>query len=182
MPGRTAQKSKMQKRLEALRDQLWGKLDPDTLWNINNKSFVSIPRTMPHILKLIDELTVGTPASSAYFSLCCRNWFDNSMVEVKDRSEMAFESGFTGPRAVTTWTSRMRLLRKLGFIDAKESDHEFRYVLILNPHVVLKRLASENKIPRMEFYTAMVGRGIETSGKDFIPVDKEQADMEESKE
>ena len=171
--GRT-QISKIREKRAALRKELWGNLDPSWLWNRKtHNGFITIPRTMPIILQIIDDLSKGTPASSAYFALWCRSLDDDSMIEIKDRNEFALESGFSGSRAVSTWTARMKLLRDLQFIDTKEGSHEFSYVLIWNPHLVLKSLASNKKIPRMEFYNSLVKRAIDIGCKDFIEAKSE---------
>jgi hypothetical protein len=171
--GRT-QISKIREKRAALRKELWGNLDLSWLWNRKtHNGFITIPRTMPIILQIIDDLSKGTPASSTYFALWCRSLDDDSMIEIKDRNEFALESVFSGSRAVSTWTARMKLLRDLQFIDTKEVSHEFSYVLIWNPHLVLKSLASNQKIPRMEFYNSLVKRAIDIGCKDFIEVKSE---------
>jgi hypothetical protein len=57
---------------------------------------------------------------------------------------MAFEAGFNGERAVTTWRQRMETLVDLGFIDARPgSSGNFHFVLLFNPHWVVWQLKSK---------------------------------------
>jgi hypothetical protein len=62
----------------------------------------------------------------------------------------------------------MRLLQDLHFIEAQKGTHEFHYVLIWNPHLVIKHLFAENKIQDKEFYNFFVARSIEIGCKDFM--------------
>ena len=63
--------SAMAKRQLALRDQLW----PDVghyLWRRSvHNGYATIPKTMPLVLKIMDEMTKGAPVSSTYFTLWC---------------------------------------------------------------------------------------------------------------
>src|SRR5690554_2498682 len=95
--------SKMSNRTFELRGQLWPDLDESLLWDRTRaKGFTTIPRTMPFILDIMDDLAgKGTPVSKAYLGLWCRI-FDEGMLELKDYHDLASESGFTGQRAVHT--------------------------------------------------------------------------------
>ena len=71
------------KQLE-LRETLWPGHEP-FLWNRKiNKGFATIPKTMPLILKIMDELTKGAPVSSTYLTLWCQTW-DNSYAPSQSR-------------------------------------------------------------------------------------------------
>ena len=101
----------------ALRDSLWPTLDEDLLWlRLRSDGWLSVPRAMPLLMKVMDNLSKGKPVSSTYFDLWCRTYDDSFIVANKPR-EMAFFSGYTGERAERTWASRMRILEQLGFID-----------------------------------------------------------------
>ena len=144
-----ARASKMLTRNLDLREELWPGLDPTLLWNRKrNDGFTTMPRPMPHILQIMDNLAPkGKPVSQTYLSLWCRV-FDESLVIVQNEKEMAFEAGFTGQRAVTTWHSRMKHLVEMGFIDAKVgAAGKYQYVLILNPYVVIKKFRKTKKVP-----------------------------------
>lgn len=167
--GRSAQLARMREKRAALRKQLWGDLDPGHFWHRKtHDGYMTTPRTMPLVLQIIDTLTNGKPASSTYFSLWSRTRDDDSMVIIDNPKDFSLEAGFSGSRSVTTWTSRMRLLQDLHFIEAQKGTHEFHYVLIWNPHLVIKRLFAENKIQDKEFYNFFVARSIEIGCKDFM--------------
>lgn len=159
---------KMTSKTLALRRQLWPELDLDTLWDRTERvGYTTIPRTMPHILRIMDILSPkGKPVSQTYLSLWCRV-FDESMITIQNPSELAFESGFSGQRALTTWNARMTQLVGMGFIDAKGgASGRFQYVLIYNPYIVIKRLNQTDKIPEIE-YTALFARAQDIGATDL---------------
>lgn len=163
---RTGQK-KLSERREELLLSLWGEdeLEKLNIWNRNkHNGFTTIPRTLTYINRILDALSgTGTPVSQTYLALWCRV-FDEGLVEIKDKDSFAYEAGFTGQRAVTTWTSRMRLLRDLGFIEAKKgASGEFQYVLILNPLSVIKKIYETKD--KDERYHALAGRMVEVGAK-----------------
>ncbi len=160
--------TKIHKKKQALRKQLWGDIDPDTIWNRKlNDGYTTIPRTMPIIFQIMDNLSeTSKPISSTYFSLWCRV-FDESFIEIKSPDEMAFESGYSGQRAVTTWKARMKNLAKLGFINAKEgATGEFSYVLILNPYMVIKEHYNKGDVQAGK-YNVLFSRAQDVGAKDL---------------
>ena len=65
---------------------------------------------------------------------------------------------------VSTWTSRMKKLRDLGFISTKKTFRgEFQYVLLLNPFVTIKKIYEDK--PQDERYIALVERMLEVGAK-----------------
>jgi hypothetical protein len=151
-----------------LREQLWPNITSDSLWNRKqNVGFTTIPRPMPHILQIMDELAAkGKPVSNVYLSLWCRV-FDESMIVIQNEKDMAFEAGFTGQRAVTTWHSRMRNLVDMGFIEAKPGSlGKYNYVLIFNPYFVIKKLRKAKKISE-ELYIALFARAQDVGANDL---------------
>ena len=120
------------------REQLWPGAEP-WLWQRKlNKGFATIPKTMPIILQIMDNLSNGKPLSSTYLGLWCETW-DNSMVNISKHNEMAHAAGFTGQRAVYTWSGRMQLLQELKFIDIKPGrSGAISHVLFWNPHSIIR--------------------------------------------
>ena len=143
-------------RLE-LRNHLWPDLDPKTLWTRKEKTgYTTIPRAMSLIMHIMDGLSEkGKPVSSTYLALWCRVW-DECFVKISNPQDMAFESGFAGQRKETTWSSRMKILCDLGFIDAKPGKNgKYSYILIFNPYEVIKKKFKETMVKEEE-YTALL--------------------------
>ncbi|MEI1471561.1 hypothetical protein QJN81_24965, partial [Escherichia coli] len=120
---------------------LWGdELDELNIWSRHeHDGFTTLPRTLTYINRILDFLGgSGSPLSQTYLALWCRV-FDEGFVEIRDKEAFAYESGFSGQRAVTTWSGRMKKLKELGFILTKPgTSGEFQYVIILNPFPVIK--------------------------------------------
>jgi hypothetical protein len=151
-----------------LRKELWPDITSDSLWNRKlSDGFTTMPRPMPHILQIMDCLAdKGKPVSQAYLSLWCRV-FDESLVVIQNEKDIAFEAGFTGQRAVTTWHSRMKNLVDMGFIEAKPGSlGKYNYVLIFNPYLVIKKFRKANKISE-QLYNALFARAQDVGATDL---------------
>ena len=128
-----------EKRL-ALRQMLWPNISNKDLWIRTEKvGFTTIPRTITIIGRILDQLSgKGFPLFSTYIALWC-HLYDEGFVEIRSDNEMAFESGFEGSRAASTWRNRMTRLESLGFIKRKSGiASDFQYILILNPLLVIQ--------------------------------------------
>lgn len=161
--------SKMSKRTLDLRAQLWPELDESVLWDRTKaKGFTTIPRTMPFILDIMDDLAgKGTPISKAYLGLWCRV-FDEGMLELKDYQDLASESGFTGQRAVHTWKQRMSILARLGFIKAESGQKgDYDYVLLINPYHVIKEHYDSGSVQKAK-YIAFYSRAQAVGAVDLV--------------
>lgn len=126
------------KKQQQLRDHLWpGK--ETWLWDRRKqKGFTTIPKTMPLILKIMDEMTKGTPVSATYLTLWCHTW-DNNFVILNKNADMANASGFGGQRGEHTWASRMKMLHDLEFIDIKPGKSgPLGNAILWNPHYILR--------------------------------------------
>ena len=148
---------KMQEDRLQLRNHLWPDINQEDLWvRKDKKGYTTIPRAMSLILNIIDDLSEkGKPVSSTYFALWCRV-FDECFVNISDTQDMAFEAGFTGQRKETTWSSRMKILGDLGFIDAKPGKNgKYNYILIFNPYKIIKNLYEEKKVEE-ESYAVLI--------------------------
>lgn len=161
--------SAIAKKQLAVRDQLWpnGGL---FIWDRSaHKGFTTIPKTMPLIMKIMDEMTKGAPVSSTYLTLWCSTW-DNSYVALgKAEEEMAHSSGFGGQRGVHTWMARMKKLQELKFIDIKAGKSgPMSHAIIWNPHLIIRH-HHEQKTPGLleSSYTALLERALEVGAKDM---------------
>jgi hypothetical protein len=132
-------------RRRAVRQRLWPEVADGELWlRTRSVGFTTIPRTLPLINKILDRSAgKGMPVASTYLALWCRV-FDEAFVEIRSQKDLAFESGFGGPRAEATWKARMKILAELGIISAKAGVRgEYQYVLMYNPLQVISRLYKE---------------------------------------
>lgn len=164
-----ARAGKIVKKIKDLRSHLWPHIDFDKeLWHRKkNDGFITIPRTMPLIMGIIDDLTKGAPAGSTYLELWCRT-YDEMYVSLSRAREMAFHSGFTGQRAERTWAEKIRKLDELGFISVKAGQSgPLSHALVLNPYIAIKRLHDSGNVGITgDKYNALVERAIEI-GADF---------------
>lgn len=161
--------AKIQKQKLKLRSSLWPNLDETRLWiRTQRKGFTTVPRGLPLVMKIMDELSVGKPPSSAYLDLWCRAR-DECFVTIVDERERAFYSGFSGQRAVSAWQGRMRVLQKLQFIDVKEGPSgPFNYVLIWNPYLVIEDLRKAQTAGLSDSsYNALRARIVEVGADDL---------------
>jgi len=153
-----------------LRSRLWPDLKSEELWNrMQKKGFTTIPRTMPIIMRIMDSMAPsGKPISAVYFELWCRA-FDEYVVKLSNKEEMAFNSGFSGQRSVQTWNTRIDLLRDYGFIKlASGGQGERSFALIVNPYAVIKRhYEVKTKGVSQSLYNCLSARAIEIGADDI---------------
>ncbi len=161
------QKKIIKGKEEAKLKEFFPNVDQKELWARNtHKGFTTLPKTMPIMMVLMDSLESGQPMSSTYLALWCQAW-DGAFVQIRNEKALALESGFSGERAVTTWKKRMRLLQKWGFIEAARADHEFSFVLILNPHLVIEKIKNDRKLQNDELYNMLKTKDIDLSAGGF---------------
>ena len=169
MPNRRQSQrlSKAHTRSLKLRDQLWPNLKDYELWQRTKEvGFTTIPRTMPLLLQIMDDMSNGKPVSGCYLALWGRVW-DECMVTITNPRELAFESGYTGQRAEYTWVRRMRTLLELKFIDSRPGPSgEFNYVLIWHPYKVVAAYRQQGTIQDAK-YNALYARALEI-GEDAL--------------
>jgi hypothetical protein len=138
-------KKKPAEKREEIRDILW----PDAaelIWHRKtNDGFTTIPRVLPLILVLIQQLCQKEDPSPVYFDLWARNW-DEGIIEIDDIDACAYSSGYLSNRAVRSWQERIWKLAELGFIKVEaKGNRKIGYILILNPLLVCAQRKAENK-------------------------------------
>lgn len=170
-----APRKKIAKRQLELRDRLWADLDLETteddlLWDRRvYNGFTTLPKAMPLMLGIMDDLAGGQPVSGTYLELWCRT-FDDSFVVLSKQEEIAFHSGFTGQRAVRTWKGRLKILAELGFIKlAAGPSGDSSYALIMNPYLVIRDLHTAGKGIRQDKYNALMARAVEIDDQSLEP-------------
>jgi hypothetical protein len=157
-----------QKQL-ALRNRLWPGLQEGLLWHRRlSHGFTNIPRTMPLMMSIMDDLSKGKPVSAAYLDLWCRA-FDESFVVLSRSREMAFHAGFDGQRGERTWRERIKILAELSFISLKEGPSgPMSYALIHNPYLVIKWHHAQKTPGLVEAkYSALLERALEIGAADL---------------
>ncbi|MER9414068.1 hypothetical protein [Mesorhizobium sp. M0589] len=157
------------KKQLAQRDLLWPGAETLIWHRLANKGFATIPKTMPLILQIMDDMSNGKPLSTTYIGLWCETW-DNAMVNTAKHEELAHAAGFTGQRAAYTWSTRMRLLQELKFIDIKPGrSGEISHVIIWNPHRVI-RWHHRQKTPGLQegAFNALLDRALEVGAADML--------------
>lgn len=149
-----------------LRRKLWPDVPDDQIWDrTKSKGFITMPRVAPYLFRIMDALTKNHPVSDTYLALWCRG-FDEGLVSLSAQ-DMAFESGFSGQRAVQTWGARMKLLRELGFIRTQTGPAgDLSYALILNPFLIVKELRSKGNVDDQD-YNGLLARAHAVGSKDL---------------
>jgi hypothetical protein len=155
LPIVTAKKPrrKIAQRQLDLRKRLWPGVTDGHLWRrLHHHGFTTIPRSMPLILSIIDDLA-RSPVGMAYLELWGR----------------AFDEGFVTLSKPRTWRVKMRALADLGFIETQSGPSgEMSYALILNPYLVIRRLHQQKCSGlREDKYNALIERAGEIGAEDF---------------
>lgn len=118
----------------------------DRLWDRGkHDGYATVPKTMPMVIRALDELSKGKPLGQTYFALFCATW-DNGFVRLARSPDLPYASGFTGPRGVRGWQERMKLLKELGFVEIEASGaQKFGLAFLPNPNLVLLDLWEKKK-------------------------------------
>lgn len=152
-----------------LRGKLWPDIKESDLWSRKRgPGFTTIPRTLPLFMEIMDSMSNAAPVSKVYLDLWCRS-FDENVVSLNNKDEMAFYCGFGGQRGVQTWTKRIKILESLGFIrTATGANGQISYALILNPYNVVQTHRGK-KTPGLtdRHYNALVIRANEIKADDI---------------
>lgn len=154
-------------RRRTLRKSMWPEVTEAELWlRLKSVGFTTMPRAISLIGRIVNHFSEkGFPLSDTYLTLWC--WvFDEAFVEIRNPRDFAFESGFTGPRAETTWKNRMKRLEDLGFIKSKAGvSGDFNYILLLNPIKVIEQLYSGRD--HDVYYNALLSRLLQIGANDI---------------
>jgi hypothetical protein len=159
----------------AMRQLLWPEITESELWLLSDrttKGFSQLPRTMPILMNIIAEASkkVGkksVPAGKSYLALWCRA-FDEGVVKIDNEMAAAYEAGYAGERALSTWREHLRVLKDLGFVDYRASaGGPMQFVLLLNPYQVVRKLRTKGWIDDLTF-VKLAQRAVEIgAGKDL---------------
>lgn len=171
---------KIRENYEELRNKLWPEITPDMIWQRKRSDgFSTIPRTLTLMMVMMDTLSKGRPVSTTYLELWCRRHDEAILVLHGKELDYATASGFSGERALNTWTGRMDTLEKLGFIKfAPGPGGKRAFAVILNPYHVLKRHKSNFDAMLWNSFEARV---LEIRAKDLEEVPTETSVPEPAK-
>ncbi len=128
-----------------IRDKYWPDVRKDRLWfRKGNRGFITIPRGLSLVTRIMDALSPGKPLAGTYLALWCYGQ-DEMIVTVQKPRQMALEAGFSGQRAEYTWRARMKKLEELEFIKSKSGfSGPYHYVLLLNPYLATKAIYEQH--------------------------------------
>lgn len=169
MAGRK-QSDILKKQLE-IRAKLWPELNPKMLWSMNSDGWVAVPRLMPLMMSIMDDLSgKGYPVSRTYLEMWAR-LRDEQFLTLNRPEEMAFHAGFEGQRALRTWKDRVQRLANLGFIGLKPGPlGDLSYAVFFNPYHVVKRAYLDGKVQERK-WQALVVRANEVRSFDLDELD-----------
>lgn len=122
----------------ALRETLWPNA-ADRLWaHKASGGFVTTPKTMPYICRILDEMSKDHPLGPTYEALWSYTWGNNAFLRFNKADDVTYAAGFSGQRGRRTLMERMRRLHLLGFLEVQPNGNEpFGFIFLPNPHVVL---------------------------------------------
>lgn len=154
-----------------LRTNFWPGVKAEELWLIDAETkkrsgFAQVPRTLSMVMNIINDIAKrlhgkAVPAGKTYLVLWLHH-FSEGLVKVHSETEAAYEAGYEGQRAVTTFRAHMALLKEIGFIDfARGPKGPYQYVLMYNPYKVLRRLREsqdEKRLVSATQYAAIIER------------------------
>lgn len=166
----------------ALRDSMWPGAE-ERLWHPKtHAAYISIPKTLPFLGRMMDEMSKNFPVSETYNALWCWTWDNNAFVRLNRIDEMAFAAGFTGQRGVRTFQDRLKRLEALSFVELKAAGNsKMAFAFLPNPHTVIFRhydaLTSPTAMPEAKelarglqdgTFNAFLARAQELGCKDVI--------------
>jgi hypothetical protein len=161
------------KRQLDTRAKLWPNLTNDMLWSMDNDGWVALPRLMPLMMSIMDDLSdKGFPVSRTYLELWAR-LRDEQFLTLNRPEEMAFHAGFEGQRALRTWKDRVQRLANLGFIGLVPGPlGDLSYAVFYNPYHVVKRAYIAKKVQERK-WQALVVRAGEIGAFDIDDLDEQ---------
>jgi hypothetical protein len=168
--ARSKTRTILQRQLDA-RSKLWPDFADKMLWNMDNGGWIALPRLMPLMMSIMDDLSEkGFPVSRTYLEMWSR-LREEGFLTLNRPEEMAFHAGFEGQRALRTWKDRVQRLSDLGFIGIKPGPvGELSYAVFFNPYHVVKR-AYLNKNVQEKKWQALVILANEIGAFDIDDID-----------
>lgn len=169
MAGRK-QSDILKKQLE-IRAKLWPELNPKMLWGMDSDGWVAVPRLMPLMMSIMDDLSgKGYPVSRTYLEMWAR-LREEQFLTLNRPEEMAFHAGFEGQRALRTWKDRVQRLANLGFIGLKPGPlGDLSYAVFFNPYHIVKLAYLDGNVQERK-WQALIVRANEVRSFDLDELD-----------
>lgn len=139
----TAAKQAAQKR-ETLREQYWPG-SSNRIFPVNSKNakgYARVPRVVPLVAALVNDLGGKLNAGSLYQVLWAQDWGEG-VIEIKSYKRLLYEAGYSGAnsRAHRTWQERLKVLTRHGFVEtAKDRFDEHGCLLLVDPYLAVVKL------------------------------------------
>jgi hypothetical protein len=121
------------------RKRIWPDSDALIFSPNEAKGFARVPRVVPLVARLVNELGAPINAGQLYQVLWAHDWGDG-VVEIKNFRTLLFEAGYTErtSRTERTWRERISLLRDHGLVQvARNGLDEFGFVLLIDPYLAV---------------------------------------------
>lgn len=115
------------------------------------KGYAQVPRVVPLVARLANELESPVNAGPLYQVLWAQDW-GQGIVEVRSFKQLLYEAGYTGrgTRIERTWDERIKILKKLELIrTAPRGLDNYGFLLLVDPYLASLRLAGSTYGPRM---------------------------------
>lgn len=159
------------KRQIEVRSKLWPDLEAPMLWSMDSDGWVAVPRLMPLMMSIMDDLSgKGYPVGQTFFEMWCR-LREEQFLTLNRPEEMAFHAGFEGQRALRTWKDRVQRLANLGFIGLKSGPlGDLSYAVFYNPYHVIKRAFLNGQVQERK-WQALIVRANEIGAFDTDDID-----------
>lgn len=141
------------------------------LWEpVPSVGYVMIPKTLPFIVRILDEITKGKPVGRAYSVLWTFCWNNDAFIKMSRAKDIAYACGYTGPRGVRLLNERLAKLAELGMIETKSgTEGDISFVFLPSPHYSLLKLWVDKKVKIQErSFISFCERATAMGAKDVI--------------
>lgn len=196
MAAQSAAATNAAAKRERIRDKLWPNASERVFVSKRSKGFAQIPRVVPLVARLINEIGGSENAGPLYQVLWSQDW-GQGIVEVRSSKALLYLAGYSGAgsRADRTWRERIRILTSLGFVETgKVGLDEDAYLLLIDPHIAVLALQKraqrilkkpdqkllEEWLVHFELFTEQWGIALDDYRKvTSLPADQEDAENEQ---
>ena len=169
------------RRRQSVCESHWPDYRSVTYYHKNEKGFCTIPRTLPMIASLIQQISTVGDSSKVYIELWSRMFDPAGFVEITDEEQCANACGYMSStsRAIRSWRERIDELERLGFIRvAGWGTRKRAYILLLHPHQAVQQLRQSGFVTIPEPWWQLFKMRLAAIGSELPPL-KEPESVEE---